>query len=266
MYCAILHSTVSAQQTSYNIHIHAVRVSNDNNSYPADITVYSLQKWIDYANAVYKPAGVKFLFEDGDFFELRSTLINSIDSTEGSQDWFSQKTMLDKEVGKYPVKLLVFFIYGDSITGPQRVGFSWVKYNFIIMPGFNAAEICGHQNIKMLAHEIGHYFGLSHTFGETFTSRDTLLKRLAQYGETYIDGDALSSTPPDPALYEQMECYDESGSNDTVSINGVLYRVPRNNVMSYYDYPEMTITDEQIEIIHRTLREHPFKKNLITVK
>lgn len=261
--CALELNSV-AQIAQYNIRIHAIRVSNDDGSFPPDISTGDLGKWVDYANSVYAAAGVKFISDVEDFSDLRSTAINLIDSDEVSYKWAVQKMLLDNEAANYPDRLVIFFVYGDTADVPRGGGFSWLHYNFVVMPGFHSATICGHQNITMLAHELGHYLGLVHTFEETFTSRDTLLKRIAQYGIEYMDGDALSSTPLDPALYEAMECYDATGLNDTIYLNGVLYHVPRSNIMSYYDYPYMTITDEQIEIIHRTLREHPLKKHLVT--
>lgn len=271
IFIVFLFSESFEQTIQYNIRIHAVRVSNDDGSYQADIFPDNLKKWVDYANLVYSDAEIRFLFESdtksSDFSDLNSSLINSIDSTEGSSRWPLQKSALDNIVSNYLGKLVIFFIYGDSSSGPKGSGFSWLHYNFVIMPGFNESKICGHQNISMLAHEIGHYFGLVHTFEQIFNSRDSLLKRIAQYGVEYMDGDALSSTPLDPALYKDsarpMECYNPSGINDTIYLNGILYRIPRNNIMSYYDYPYLTLTDEQIKIIYKTLQEHPFKKYLV---
>jgi reprolysin-like metallo-peptidase family M12B len=243
-------------------------MSNDGGSFTSDISRENLKLWLDYANSVFSTTGIKFILDsERDFSELHNTLINSIDSDEVSYNWKEQKSALDREAETYPNRLAIFFVYGDSVSGPRRSGFSWLHYNFIIMPGFNEAQKCGHQNISMLAHEIGHYLGLVHTFEETFTNKNTLLERIARYGVEYMDGDALSSTPPDPALYKDserpMECYDAAVSNDTVSVGGKLYHVPRDNLMSYYDYPEKKLTGEQTEIILRNLRDYP-RRSLIS--
>ena len=95
----------------------------------------------------------------------------------------------------------MLFRHGPG-PNPTGGGFSWVDYDFVVMPGFDITTVCGKQNIGVFAHEVGHYLGLRHTFArefETVAEADAWLKD--HKGDvSCFDGDRLSDTPPDPFI------------------------------------------------------------------
>ena len=126
----------------------------------------------------------------------------------------------------------MFFKFGP---GPQSTGggFSWHDYNFAVLPGFNT-YVCGYQNIGELAHELGHYLGLSHPFAMIFNSVQDAQAYLSAHGNLpgIFDGDGLSDTPPDPYIdTPQFQC---DPSVQSVTLNGQVFPLPRKNIMSYY--------------------------------
>src|SRR5207249_8425117 len=131
-------------------------------------------------------------------------------------DWSStNSTVLNNLLGpsptalalasQFPGKLVVLFRTGDPATptggcGPGR-GCSGADWGYVIMPGFNTTFVCGHQNIGLLAHELGHYFALAHTHAREFKNVDQADGFfMATRDRAAFDGDlgTASGTPPDP--------------------------------------------------------------------
>jgi hypothetical protein len=125
-------------------------------------------------------------------------------------------------------------------------GFSWVDYDFVVMPGFEVTTICGKQNIGVFAHEVGHYLGLSHTFArefETVAQADEWLRD--HNGQVSIfDGDSLSDTPPDPFI-RAIQC----DRKPSVVLQGKKVMIDRKNIMGYWYNASKTLSRQQIEIV-----------------
>jgi len=154
----------------------------------------------------------------------------------------------------YAGMLVVFFTYGPG-QGPEGGGFSSVDYNFVKMPGFNIDRSCGYQDISLLAHEIGHYFGLSHPFAQIFSSIQEAESYFTAHGNDpgVFDGDGLSDTPPDPFINTpEFQC----NPIQSITLNGRVFPLPRNNIMSYYSPPvDLTdLTPQQSNIVRWVLR------------
>jgi hypothetical protein len=80
---------------------------------------------------------------------------------------------------------------------------------------------------KTISHELGHYFGLMHTF-ETKMGTE-LVSRTAACSAT---GDMLCDTEADPyPVGTESGCEFVSGTKDA---NGLFYTPPLGNIMSYY--------------------------------
>jgi hypothetical protein len=141
---------------------------------------------------------------------------------------------------------------GAAATGG---GFSWSDLNFVAMPGFAVTTVCGHQNIGILGHEIGHYLGLAHTFAAEFATQADAQTAFTNSGfnPSIFDGDGLSDTPPDPWIRQNAN---QCGATNTVVLNGssgpVAFPLPKGNVMSYYDAPT-TFTGQQKDRIRSTI-------------
>ena len=126
----------------------AVRVSDDDGGRPAAISPAQVKRWVDYGNRVYASAGIHFLYKTSDgMVERKSTLLNNPTGT-GDRDWLQFKRAGNRLAAEHPGKLTLIFRHGP---GPQPTGggFSWVDYDFVVMPGFEVTTVCGRQNIGL---------------------------------------------------------------------------------------------------------------------
>ncbi len=234
--------------------IQAVRISDDDGGRAAAISAHQVKRWVDYANAVYAHSGVHFRYEVADgLAERKSTLLNTIDGT-GDRDWLESKRAGNRVAAEHPGKLTVLFRHGPG-PNPTGHGFSWIDYDFVVMGGFDVSHVCGRQNIGSLAHEIGHYLGLSHVFTREFATvaeADAWLKD-HKGDPSCFDGDGLADTLPDPFI-QAIQCRSEV----SVVLQGRRVAFDRTNVMGYWGHPRVTITPQQAEIVrwfaHRRLQ------------
>ncbi|OFX16006.1 MAG: hypothetical protein A2Z18_04330 [Armatimonadetes bacterium RBG_16_58_9] len=221
-----------APQPLLELHVHCIRVSDDDGSRQANVTPAQIQQWVDFANTTYALAQIHFLYDPAaDFTDIQSTLINNMAGT-GDYNWNQEKAAANQYAAAYPNKVVFFCLWGPG-ANPTGGGFSWTDYNFIAMPGFGDATHCGHPHYNMLAHEVGHYMGLSHTFaGDPFAIYDDAYYYFVNHGSdpAVFDGDGLSDTAPDPSI-RTMEC----DGVPTVTFNDTDLVLPRTNIMSYYE-------------------------------
>lgn len=235
----------------YTLHIHAVKVSNScPGERPAGITPQQVATWVAKANEVYAAARIRFEFDPtpgkGDWSELNSTEVNSLtEHFPGDAGWEHGKAIGNEFAARFPRKIVVFFRHGPD-AAPLGGGFSSTAYNFVAMPGFDATTICGPtQNATLLAHELGHYFGLPHTFRQ-FKTRAEAAAALKAAGNkpAAFDGDNIAETPPEPYI-EELQC----GPDALVMLNGIPFPLLRTNIMSYYAGDPKTLLPRQIEIV-----------------
>jgi len=228
-----------------NVPILAVRVSDDDGRRPAEISPTQLKRWVDRGNQIYATTGIHFLYKTSDGIrERKSTLLNNPTGT-GDRDWLQFKQAGNRLAAENPGKLTLIFRHG---RGPQPTGggFSWVDYDFVVMPGFEVTTICGKQNIGVFAHEVGHYLGLSHTFAREFedvTQADVWLRD--HRGDlSSFDGDGLSDTPPDPFI-KAIQCDRKS----SVVLQGKRINFDRKNIMGYWYNSSKNLSRQQVEIV-----------------
>jgi hypothetical protein len=206
-----------------DLRVQAILLRDDNGSNPVNITAAQITTWLNYANQVFAPNFIRFNFDPvADCATLNSTLLNQ-------QDLPSHQKEANAEAAKYPGKIVVFF---RARSGGN--GYSWGPEegtNFVAMPGFPDTGVCGHQNLAQLAHDLGHYLGLPHTFPRkfAFNTQEEAKAWLASMG--HFDGDGFSDTPEDPTPVVAGGC---GPTPVTVFFEGRTYTPPRTNVMSYY--------------------------------
>jgi len=107
-------------------------------------------------------------------------------------------------------------------------------------------------NKKTIVHELGHFFGLRHTFDKTEG------KEKADGSNCAVAGDLLCSTPADPdeLFYVNFGSCEMKGNLDEA---GNSYKPLINNYMNYY-YPchmiDFAFTDQQSFIINQMANSH----------
>jgi hypothetical protein len=263
----------------YSLPVHAIFVADNDGSRAVNITPWQVKSWIDKTNEVWFSTGVQLEFNPDDttaYSTLWSTSINSM--------YFgSEPSSANAIASLYPGKLVYYFRYGDERDqdGNKIVdkyglqvatgnGFSATYDNFVAMPGFDATQVFGQraggpdmwqQNIWIMAHETGHYFGLDHTFvGNSDNITDTPAKAsdyLYAHGNTAsaLDGDQLSDTPPDAgtAFYLNQKLDPYLDANASYTINNITFTPDRHNAMSYFAFDRMHFSPQQVAVIRQTV-------------
>jgi hypothetical protein len=239
---AIPTATIVSEYPVITVPIQAIQVTDDDGGRITNISAAQVAAWVSKANEIYAWSGIQFTFSQQDFVSLHSTLLNNIAGIEDT-NWFEEIAYGDQVAAQYPDKLVIFFRWGPG-DQPTGGAFSWVDYNFVAMSGFDST-VCGYQNIGSLAHEIGHYLGLAHPFARVFNSVAEAEAALKSNGNNpaIFDGDGFSDTPPDPFIaLDEYQCPPVPG----VTLNGIFFPVPRDNIMSYYEV-RTGLSEMQIE-------------------
>lgn len=249
----------------------AVQLSDDDGTNVAPITRKEIKAWVDAANKTWTKAGYEIVFRGKrDMVEVSSTVLNTQPPDNAYDQW-----ELYRIAGNYlaslltPEKIPVYFRQkGGS-------GWSWGPgdTNFISMPSFENTCIgksdkkskCPNgccPNNTLFSHELGHYFGLAHTFTDTpcdqVTPSNTDGDRFGQL--TGTDKDDVSDTAPDPgaacAPTTSLNC-----KEGTVVVNGTRFNPSWRNIMSYHDCMPEKITPDQEKVIKYSLI-HPWRNRL----
>ena len=132
-----------------------------------------------------------------------------------------------------------------SVSCGRTGGFSYIlseRTNNLVMSRFDLSDI------KVFAHEMGHFFGLYHTFEE------------AQYGKDDFNpdncadiGDRICDTPPDPGtIYEVYVNYTTCELHNLENEKGLPYKPLIENYMGYYKpcyLKEYSFTQGQIDVM-----------------
>jgi hypothetical protein len=220
--------------------VQVLQCCDDNGGRECAISIKEIRKMLDLANKIYAKARLRFVWSPAkDSAVLRNTLINSL-MPGGS---FSPKDQRapgagtveqgDRECHKiadrYPGKMLVLFRWGDNIRHPTGNGYSGGNNSWVVMPSPRATNM----GPRGFSHEVGHYFGLDHTFARGFSSVAEASEFLKNHGDdmSVFDGDRLSDTLPDPGLNIAF-----NNGVRKVTLNGKDVPIPTGNLMSYMNW------------------------------
>lgn len=215
LYLILLNIQVNAQSRQslecvdreFAVKIHVVLDSNFNR--PA--TNAQINAVINQINTVWKPICMKF-----NVCEIR------IDSNYNFSDW-DQDTMEAEYLALNREPRVINFVVVNSILNPAgKAGYASGTINSRGKPYICVARA----SATVWIHELGHYFGLLHTFEPVIG--------LADGSDCATTGDLICDTPPDP---------DPSGSSvnnncvyngNFTDANGKYYNPLVENFMSYY--------------------------------
>ena len=249
--CASAHAAEKLQ-----FRILAIQLADDDGKNRANIDPQQVAVWVARANHTFLEANVEFVFKpnDGDFITLRNTGLNRMDTVDMGIAPFDLDRVM-RVVANYPTRIVVFFRHGRN-KDPSGSGFA--NQRFVVMAGFEDARRCGQQYPSLLAHELGHFFGLPHTLCAVLCSVEqaSAWVRSMEAKKADIDGDGLSDTSPIPMIWRQ-QCFD----NQRLVLNGKTFNIPRGNVMSYYQSGETeraykTMTAQQAAVVRKFALQH----------
>jgi len=256
---------------STKIPILAVQLSDDDGTNVAPITKSEIYEWADYANRTWEDAGYTIVFKgQSDIVKVRSTVLNTQPPDNAYDQW-----ELYRIAGNYLASLLppdrVPVYFRQKGSG----GWSWGPgdTNYVSLPSYANTCIAKSEKAKscpdgccpnntLFSHELGHYFGLAHTFTDTPCDQATLNNADGdRFGQLAgVSEDDITDTAPDPgaacAPTTSIQC-----KEGTVAVNGTGFNPPWRNIMSYHDCLPEQITPDQIKAIKYSL-SHPWRSRL----
>lgn len=186
------------------------------------LTTAELDDAISVMNSIYTDAGLEFFLCDG---------INFIDS----DDYFNYETSEESALFAAHSQSNIMNIYfansvqnstsGSNVCGYARFPGTAITENILM------ANSCT-TNGSTLSHEVGHFFSLSHTHGNSNTPGSTA--ELVDGSNCSTTGDFICDTPADPQLsYGNVSSISCVYSGNTQDANNDIYVPDPNNLMSY---------------------------------
>ena len=214
--------------------ITALVVTDEDDQLPCIVTPEQIKKWVADANQIYKPAKIQFDFKGdaSDFLAVKNTSLNHV-VNEKDPDFAAARQAGNGLAAKFPDKMTLIFRHGQGIV-PSGLGVGSIENDFVLLPQFDRALVCEHQNIHYLAREIGAYLGLKPTAAQGFINAADAEKFLHEHKDdpACFDGDGIKDTPPDPLIFMFEGMCQPSG---TATIGDTDYSLPVGNLMSDYD-------------------------------
>jgi Pregnancy-associated plasma protein-A len=163
--------------------------------------------------------------------------------------WYEKLDTTRRQWGElkvlYNLKNRINMYFVNDITNPAGLGFAdFTGITNVVSSGLGFKTST---DVRTLVHEMGHYFGLSHTF-------ENRVPELVNGTNCLVAGDSICDTPADPVGGAvDANCTFISQQKDA---NGDFYSPMVGNIMSYYncDCPNVTkvFTDDQYRKMAKT--------------
>ncbi|MDH5784089.1 MAG: hypothetical protein OEZ16_00605 [Chromatiales bacterium] len=254
---------------STKVPIIAVQLSDDDGRNRATISKQEVSDWVRYANSSWSGTGYEFTFdEERDFITVKSTLLNSIPADNDNRAWEYYNIIGNYLVSLQPATHVPVFFRSHGQTawswGPGQTNYismpSWVNSCRKADSGENGrceSKCC--PDGDLLAHSLGHYFGLAHTSSGIACEAVRLENADGDTaGLTAANWDDVADTPADPGVHciqEQSRC------GGAVQVNGIEFRPPVRNLMSMYRCAKPKLSDGQKAVIE-SARNNPWRIRL----
>lgn len=204
-------------------------VTHENEAVQIDIEF--LNKSIEKVNDAFRGAAIEF-YLCGKPMVSRERTVKIYNYTNAYNLY--RKTRQRGTINVYIVRNLFDAIAGFSTLPNYRSNYVFVTHSFFSKDSIG----------DLLTHELGHYFGLYHTF-ETFFG-----KELADGSNCAIAGDLICDTPaePDQSRYRiDQDCNYSDTKKDSV---GNLYQPDTRNFMSYVAFRCIdSFTTQQLRVM-----------------
>lgn len=179
------------------------------------------------------------------------------------------KNQYDELLNQYHVPFRINVFYVDHIIDPANAA-GFADLGFICRA--SAKDSVGgivikksQNNIRVLAHEFGHYFGLNHTWH----NNQNLYSKTLEYANgsnSSTTGDEILDTPADPFIKDtdptsylsKNPSYPCKFIGKMQDVNGNFYDPLVGNIMSYYpDYCDCGFTHDQYKKMANTFLSNP---------
>lgn len=183
---------------------------------------FKIKQTIDELNTVFVHAKINFVVHSAIHYSPTKLNIDIIAEKDGLFTLFKEDLKKRKSIN------IIILPHGQKLNGYTLV----LPENFLnyLNLGYETMYISDKAwfNKSTLAHELGHFFGLQHTFGKVTSENATLEK---PDGTNCIgEGDFICDTPADPNGRTDKNC----NYTGKYAKNGVQFKPQVSNYMSYY--------------------------------
>jgi hypothetical protein len=294
-------ATLTLRFQRKDLGLHVVALSDSDGGHASSVTATDFAALVGRLNNVYNGTGIRFLFDPAtDFTTRQDTQLNQQQS-----GWVQTAEQI---TAANPGSIVLFLRWGSdpqNRTGngnaypppgvnPLPLNMGDVTQDFVMLPNLldGTLNFLNLDNGSFMAHELGHYLGLYHTHpgwgnpsGPLYNGNPSTQAALDQQIVDYIaanggtidalDGDAVSSTPPDPGpIAYQRHNNQDFCTNPSLTVTGTsggqqvsyTFAPDRTNVMGYYksqdcnsgsNPPPQTFTFQQIQRMQNALTKPP---------